>query len=65
MKISEHGRWNIQAPLTIFGCDQLAQRIAYEHMQLMLYAGISDKLMYAWAHNGEFSVKRASVSDAH
>lgn len=50
--------WNWTALVQFAGL-VLALNIRDEHVGLILQGGIRDKLMFTWATNGEFSVKRA------
>lgn len=49
--------WNWTALVQFAGL-VLALNIRDEHVGLILKGGIRDKLMFTWATNGEFSVKR-------
>lgn len=50
--------WNWTALVQFAGL-VLALNIRDEHVGLILQGGTRDKLMFTWATNGEFSVKRA------
>lgn len=50
--------WDLQKLLD-FGGESIASAIVNEHQGLVLRQGIPDKIMYTWAANGEFSVKKA------
>lgn len=50
--------WDRSRQVEVFG-QQTASQFEEEFRNKILYPGIEDKLMFTWARNGEFSVKRA------
>lgn len=50
--------WNSEA-LIEFGGPQIANSIIRQHTHVVLQQGVKDKLMFTWATNGEFTIKKA------